>query len=260
MRLSPVILVSLVALVLGPLNAAAGGVDLSAPIVVELFTSQACSTCPPADAYLGQLAKRPDVLALGFHVDYWDYTGWKDPYGARFATERQRQYEKFFGLPYVYTPQMVVNGVSQGVGTDHDQIEDLLKQAAAATSAHPSLAIDRTADGGLIIHIGAAPSAKPATVWLAGFDRQQVTEVGGGENNGRILTGYQVVRRLDSLGTWTGAALDLPVPAASIGDYLTPDRGLAVLVQSEGVGPVLAAQSLPHAPNTESLENSHRNP
>src|SRR5260370_39772174 len=87
----------------------------TSPIVVQLFTSQGCSSCPPADALFGELSKRRDVLALGFHVDYWDYIGWKDPYASKLATKRQKQYAESFKLSFVYTPQMVVNGVTDSV-------------------------------------------------------------------------------------------------------------------------------------------------
>ena len=105
------------------------------PIVVELFTSQGCSSCPPADALLGELAKRTDVLALGFHVDYWDYIGWKDPYASKLATKRQRQYAETFKLSYVYTPQMVVNGVTESVGSDRAGIEAAVEKAKTRPAA-----------------------------------------------------------------------------------------------------------------------------
>lgn len=235
------IVAALIALDAGPARPA----EATMPTVVELFTSQGCSSCPPADAYLGELAKRPDVLALGFHVDYWDYIGWKDPYAMHLATERQRKYDHQFVLPYVYTPQMVVNGVLQGVGANRGEMEALIKRATAEPASRPALAIERDGGGGLVVHIGAGRTAKPATVWLICYDRQSTTAVTRGENGGRTLANYQVVRRFDSLGTWTGDALDLPVGASLIEGYgAAPDRGVAVLVQSEGIGRILAAEAL----------------
>jgi hypothetical protein len=92
------------------------------PVVVELFTSQSCSSCPPADALLGELARRGDVVALGFHISYWDGVGWKDPFSSRSSTDRQRAYARLFGLGQVYTPQMVVDGDREMVGSDRDQV------------------------------------------------------------------------------------------------------------------------------------------
>src|SRR5277367_5521376 len=96
------------------------------PVVVELFTSQGCNSCPPADAYLGELAKRPDVLALSLHVDYWDYIGWRDPFAQHAFTLRQRDYSHALSERYVYTPQMVINGQLQGVGSQRGDIERLI--------------------------------------------------------------------------------------------------------------------------------------
>jgi hypothetical protein len=235
---------ALVAADVGP----AGAEDATTPIVVELFTSQGCSSCPPADAYLGELSKRPDVLALGFHVDYWDYIGWKDPYASRVATKRQRQYAETFKLAFVYTPQMVVNGAAEGVGSDRGDIEAALAKAKAHPMPHPSLALERESDGGLLVHVGAAETKRSATVWLACFDREHSTPVPRGENAGSTLTNYHIVRHFESLGTWKGARLDMAVPADEMAEYTArPDQDMAVLVQVDGVGPILAAERLnPH--------------
>jgi hypothetical protein len=215
------------------------------PVVVELFTSQGCSSCPPADALLGELSKRKDVLALGFHVDYWDYIGWKDPYASKLATKRQRQYADSFKLSFVYTPQMVVNGLSETVGSDRAGIEEALEKAKARATTHPSLAFERRSDGGLLVHVGAAEAKQPATVWLACFDRQRSTPVPRGENAGSTLTNYHIVRHFESLGTWKGQTLDLSVGPDVVEEYAgRPDQDIAVLVQTEGVGPILAAERL----------------
>src|SRR5690606_23996855 len=99
------------------------------PVVVELFTSQGCSSCPPADRFLGELAARPGVIALGLHVDYWDYIGWKDPYARRAHTERQRDYSRTLNQRYVYTPQMVINGAFQAIGSDRAAVDGLIEEA-----------------------------------------------------------------------------------------------------------------------------------
>ena len=223
----------------------AGADDLAPPVVVELFTSQGCSSCPPADALLGELSKRKDVLALSFHVDYWDYIGWKDPYASKLATKRQRQYAETFKLSFVYTPQIVVNGISEGVGSDRAGIETAVEKAKAWPAVHPSLALERRSDGGLLIHVGAAEAKRPATVWLACFDRQRSTAVPRGENAGSTLTNYHIVRHFESLGTWKGQMVDLSVGPDEVEEYAgRPDQDMAVLVQTDGVGPILAAERL----------------
>src|SRR5712671_4480747 len=115
------------------------------PIVVELFTSQGCSSCPPADALLAELAKRPDVLALSFHVDYWDRLGWKDPYSSRAATDRQNRYAKLLALHTVYTPQIVVDGKWEAVGSDRADVERALDLARRDRPEVPvTLALDHS--------------------------------------------------------------------------------------------------------------------
>jgi len=222
--------------------------DAASPVVVELFTSQGCSSCPPADALLGELSKRKDVLALGFHVDYWDYIGWKDPYASKLATKRQRQYADSFKLSFVYTPQMVVNGVTESVGSDRKGIEAAVDKVKALAVPHPSLALERRSDGGLMVHVGAGDAKRPATVWLACFDRERSTVVPRGENAGSTLTNYHIVRHFESLGTWKGQILDLSVGPDVVAEYGgRPDQDMAVLVQTDGVGPILAAERLSKA-------------
>ena len=219
--------------------------DSAPPVVVELFTSQGCSSCPPADALLGDLAKRSDVLALGFHVDYWDYIGWKDPYASKLATKRQKQYAESFKLSFIYTPQMVIGGLVESVGSDRSAVEAAVEKAKARVSAHPTLALERRPDGGLQVHVGAAEVKRPATVWLACFDRERSTPVLRGENAGSTLTNYHIVRHFESLGTWKGQTVDFSLGPDVVAEYAgRPDQDMAVLVQTEGVGPILAAERL----------------
>ena len=243
-RMKRAILLSTLAVLLVALGIPAAHSQQKPPVVVELFTSQGCSSCPPADNFLGDLAKRPDVLALAFHVDYWDYIGWKDPYAFHEATERQRKYSRNFSLSYIYTPQMVVNGVTQGVGSDRIDIDALITKAAAHSVARPSFSLDRKGDG-LVVRVGAGETKGPATVWLACYDREQVTKVLRGENGGSTLTNYHVVREFESLGTWKGPAVELSVPDEEVAEFMNePNRGIAVLLQVEGTGQILAATAL----------------
>src|SRR5215472_5617167 len=164
------------------------------PILVELFTSEGCSSCPPADALLAELAARPDVLALSFHVDYWDRLGWKDPYSSADATRRQQGYADLLGLATVYTPQIVVDGKWQAVGSDRTEVEQALKAAGRSRDEVPvALAVDK---GQARIMLGPGGNGCAATLLLIGFDRRHVTAVARGENGGRTLSHVDVMRSI----------------------------------------------------------------
>src|SRR6478672_8075372 len=126
------------------------------PWAVELFTSQGCSSCPPADAMLGKLARRPDIVALSFHIDYWDYIGWKDRFASKETTERQRAYARTLKQRYVYTPEMVVDGRVHQPGISDGQIEVMLADARRQSPARTTPHLTRTPDGGLEIRLAAA--------------------------------------------------------------------------------------------------------
>ena len=169
--------------------------------VVELYTSQGCSSCPPADRLLGRLAKQSGILALSFHVDYWDYIGWKDPYGSPSNSRRQRDYKRTFNRFYVYTPQMVVGGMFEVTGFDAAAVLAGIKQASLA----PNVPIDLSRDGAgdLRILISASPNPIRTAVWLALFDMENKTRVRRGENSGRTIVNYNVVRdfKKSAIGT-----------------------------------------------------------
>ena len=207
-----------------------------APVVVELFTSEGCSSCPPADAFLGELSQRPNIVALAFHVDYWDYIGWKDPYGDPAHTRRQHEYAAALGLHMVYTPQMVVDGRTDVVGSERSDVEAAIGKAAA----RPKLAISFEKDAGgyrVVIPAAAPPAAGPATVWLALFDSERETPVKRGENGGRNLREYNIVREWRQIATWDGSALSLPLAMTG----RPAQDGCAIIVQSGPVGPILGA-------------------
>lgn len=204
------------------------------PIVVELFTSQGCSSCPPADALLAEIAQAPGVLALGFHVTYWDRLGWKDPYALPQSTERQRASRARFGLDYVYTPQMIVDGRLQAVGSDRAEVAAALRRARETVGVPVPLALSG-GDGGLVLRAGAGEGR--GTVLLVGFDPEHVTPVRAGENGGRTLREVNVVRSVVEAGAWGGAAAEWRVarPAGA--------RMAAVLQAPDGR--VLGAALLP---------------
>jgi len=208
----------------------------SGPWAIELFTSQGCSSCPPADLHLGKLARRPDIVALSFHVDYWDYIGWKDRFASQEMTERQRVYARVLKQRYVYTPEMVVDGTAHEPGVKDAPIDALLADARRRLPERATPQIARATDGTLSIAL--APfklSGGPADILVAVYDRRHSTPVHEGENDGRTLENFNVVRRFDVLAKWDGSSGRWTVPANSF----RPDQGVAVLVQQADQGQIL---------------------
>jgi len=210
------------------------------PWAVELFTSQGCSSCPPADALLGTLARRPDIVALSFHVDYWDYIGWKDRFASKQTTERQRAYARTLHQRYIYTPEMVVDGRVHQPGINDGQIESMLGDAKRHSTSRATPTLNRMADGTLRIWLAAAKLEAPADVTLFVYDRRHATPVQRGENEGRRLDNFNVVRHFEIVSRWNGAQTHWTLPA----DRFQPEQGLAVIVQQSDHGPVLGANKL----------------
>ncbi|MFO1079712.1 MAG: DUF1223 domain-containing protein [Reyranellaceae bacterium] len=210
------------------------------PWLVELFTSQGCSSCPPADAHLGRLARRADIVALSFHVDYWDYIGWRDAFATRDTTERQRTYARVLRQRYVYTPEMVVEGRGHDTGREPASIEALLDKARRLSPqrATPELAL--AGDGRLRVALAAFPlQGEPAEVTAVIYDRRHATPVNSGENQGRMLENFNVVRRLGRVARWDGAAAEW-----TLAERLQAGQGAAVIVQGPDQGPVLGCNKL----------------
>jgi hypothetical protein len=203
------------------------------PVVVELFTSQGCSSCPPANRTLGLLADRPDVLALSFGVTYWDRLGWKDTFASPQYTARQYDYAHGPLHTQVGTPEMVVDGRIDTVGQSPSQVVPLIRAARAWRADSPAITI---AADRVTVAQGRAPGAS-AQVWLVRYDPRVVqVPVRRGENSGKTLPHRNVVRELIRLGDWTGAAASFPVPPVSDANLRT-----AILVQAGTGGPILAA-------------------
>lgn len=176
------------------------------PVVVELFTSQGCSSCPPANAYLNELSReRRDVLALAFHVTYWDRLGWKDPFSLEAATDRQAVYGRRFG-DGSYTPEIVVDGSTSAVGSDRGGVGPAIENAKRNGQTAAAVNVTRSGEQ-LSIEIGAG--AGNARVLLIGFDHEHTTAVRRGENSGATLMEANVVRSIRSVGQWSGTALRL---------------------------------------------------
>jgi hypothetical protein len=192
------------------------------PVVVELFTSQGCSSCPPANAYLNDLVRdRSDVLALAFHVTYWDRLGWKDPFSMEAATERQNRYGHRFG-DGSYTPEMVVDGASSHVGSRRDEVGSAID--AAKRQSRTATNVSLTREGGqLTIEVGAGGGN--GKVLLVGFDRDHETAIRRGENGGRTLRESNVVRSVREVGDWQGKAL-------RISEKFPDGEDAAVIVQA----------------------------
>jgi hypothetical protein len=206
--------------------------------VLELFTSQGCSSCPPADALLATIARKPDVVAVSFPVDYWDYIGWKDTLANSAYGARQRAYATAHGEEHVYTPQAVVDGLVGVIGSDRGGIEAAIsagKGRDGAVSLPMRLSL---ADGALVIDV-AGGDGGPADVLALRVVRSKTVHIGRGENAGRVVTYTNVVRAIDKVGLWTGAMATFTLPESH-----ADDEGYVVLLQKgtlEKPGPILGA-------------------
>jgi hypothetical protein len=213
----------------------AGAVEPRA--VVELFTSQGCSSCPPADRLMGELAKDPTLVTLSLPVDYWDYLGWKDTLALHGNSMRQREYAITRGDREVYTPQAVINGVVHALGSDKAAIERAIaKTKASATPLSVPVKLN-VADGNVNVHVPAAGDGRKGEVWLCPVTGKAQVKVGRGENGGHTLAYYNVVRRWIKLGAWSGKAEDFQLPLAKLagaGFSLGDIDHVAVIVQSGG--------------------------
>ena len=205
--------------------------------MVELFTSQGCSSCPPADAFLHELAARDDVIPLALHVDYWDYIGWKDVFGSSENTKRQRAYAKAASRRMIYTPQMIINGKDHVVGNRPRDVVDLINRHKAADT-YVSLSIERQGNTLQIRGSAAKPLDDDLTVQLIRYIPKSTVDIKRGENAGRKLSYANIVTDLNVLGNW-----DTSKPL-SMNAKVTGDAPIVVMVQHEGFGPVAAVAQL----------------
>ncbi|MEP4434138.1 MAG: DUF1223 domain-containing protein, partial [Hyphomicrobiales bacterium] len=205
----------------------------SSPVVVELFTSQGCSSCPPADAMLHKLAERDDVIALALHVDYWDYIGWKDKFAVPAYTKRQRGYARANGRRMIYTPQMVINGEDDVIGAKPMEVSDLI-QKHHEVSAKISLNVTRVGSK-VEINAKALEATGPMSIQMVRYTPESEVKITRGENRGHTLSYANVTDGWNELAQWDGAE-PLEITAEAPGD-----RPVVVLVQRIGYGPILAA-------------------
>lgn len=212
-----------------------------APVVVELFTSQGCSSCPPADALLAELSKRTDVLPLALHVDYWDYIGWTDEFAHPAFSKRQKTYARNAGRRMVYTPQMIVGGHFEVAGYKPEKV---LAAIAAEKAIRPKVRIDlQTGDNGsLTVRVTPLDSLdRPTDIILVRFIPVANVQIERGENAGKAMTYTNIVTDWIEIGKWSGqSAAEFAVPATPKSDAMSG----AVLVQSAGLGDVLSAARL----------------
>ncbi len=213
----------------------AAAVTASSPVlaggksVIELFTSQGCSSCPPADKLLGQLAAEPNLISLTLAVDYWDYLGWKDTLALHSHTKRQRSYAKMRGDMNVFTPQAVVNGVKFVVGSDAGEISAALRNHPS-NEAEIALAVKRDGEN---IAVDVGPGKGKATVWMLSVASKVDVQIEKGENKGTNAVYFNVVRAWRNLGAWSGTPLRTSVPVSE----LTQNGADSVVVIVQNGGP-----------------------
>ena len=219
------------------LVAAALAMPAAAPraeVLVELYTSQGCDACPPADRLMAEIGEREAVIALSFHVDYWDYLGWRDTFASSEYTARQQIYRDAFDAPMIYTPQVVIGGRTSVPATRRAAILDAIDAALEPETGGP-IRIEG-GDGMLEARLAAVDMPRPCTVWVAKYRKSATVAIERGENAGRTLDYHNVVTSLDRIGEWDGRAGEtvmLPQPE--------PGEGVAIWLQDGPGGPVMAA-------------------
>ena len=206
------------------------------PVLVELYTSQGCSSCVPADALVSQLAERRDVLALSLPITYWDMLGWKDTLASSANTNRQKAYSETMGRGGVYTPQMIVDGVNDLVGSREQAIDAAIAAREGDMEAVPVSVT--TTDKEVHIEVGAGDGAD-ATIWLFRILPKATVTITGGENSGHTVIYRNVVQDVKAVGLWKGQPVSLDLPRQEIGGAAKDQ--IAVIVQKNGYGRVIGA-------------------
>lgn len=204
-------------------------------VVVELFTAQGCSSCPPADALLAEIADRPGVLALAYHVDYWDDLGWKDRFAIPESVQRQRGYMKRLSRSGAFTPQAVVSGDTSFVGSNRNEMD------RALAGDRDSLAVELSKSASTLKIDLTERWREPMDVYVISYLAEATTQVGAGENARRPLKEVNIVRSFRRIGQWNGLPGKMTVPLASLAADAT---AVAVLLQRPGQGAITGAQSL----------------
>jgi len=196
-------------------------------VVVELYTSQGCSSCPPADRVIAELATDYDdsVLPLSFHVDYWNYIGWNDPFSKKAFTQRQRAYSKSFGRNNVYTPQAVIGGSAEMIGSSRSKVFAEISRQQKQQADAPQITLSKTTND-IVVNIAAGEGN--ANILAIEFKPEHTTKILRGENRGRTLKNYNIVTNVRSIGTWDGTAQTISIKHPS-------SDGLAIVLQNKGM-------------------------
>ena len=217
--------------------------------VVELFTSQSCYSCPLAEAFLGELSDDNDIVALEYHVDYWNrivygrHGRWADEFSTPEMTQRQRAYNVALrDTSSVYTPQMVIDGREEAVGSRRGEVQNLIRKVRKDAQARVPVRVSSETGDGINVSLPAMADSK-ADVWLVTFIRENTTQVARGENHGKTLTGHNIVRRVQHIGEWRGDAATFDLSASDLA--LEPGQSCAILVQTDRPGPELGASYCP---------------
>lgn len=228
MRLASLITAAWVAL--------AGFAQADEVVVVELFTSQGCSSCPPADKILGELGERDNVIALALHVDYWDYLGWKDAFASPDHTKRQRAYARAKGERTIYTPQMVIGGVDHVVGSRAMKVSNTVRKHERQSLP---VKVDLVRQGDrVVIRADGRGNLPDMVVQLVTYTPEATVKIRRGENAGRTITYHNVVRDLVTLGSWNGRG------EYSASAKVPSGMPVVVMVQAKGAGPIMGASRL----------------
>ena len=213
-----------------------GSPSNAAPVVIELFTAQGCSSCPPADKLLADVARRPDVIALAYHVDYWDDLGWKDRFSLPEATRRQRGYVRKLSKSGAFTPQAVIGGAVSFIGSDRVSMNKALAQDRDA------LTVELSKDGNKLQIDLKEQWREPMDIYLIAYLADATTQIARGENANRVLKEVNIVRSVRRLGTWNGAPQQRSVPLSTLPSDAT---NVVVLLQKPNQGAIAGAATLP---------------
>lgn len=217
----------------------------SSLVVVELFTSQGCAACPPADKVLTRLSKDANILVLSWPVDYWDYLGWTDTFADEAHTRRQENYNRSLGQKGVYTPQMIINGREQTVGSREAEVRNIVARQKAGQVLDVNVSLIQTgvqAGDGLAIKVSSGKIDRPAIVWLLLYDSASTVDIRFGDNRSRSLHYTNIVRRTINAGSWDGGEISIPIDWNMIRE--SGVDCIAVLIQDGETGPILGATKL----------------
>jgi hypothetical protein len=207
------------------------------PAVVELFTSQACSSCERADVFMAELHRMPDVIALSYHVDYWDYLGWKDTLGSAEFSRRQYDYAKVRGDMDVYTPQLIIEGRKAVVGSARESVLAEVAKAQSQPAGVPLSIVEHGME--FIVEMGSGPAVDEATLWLIPVLAKVKVHILRGELAGKEIEYYNVARELLPAAMWNGTAKTVSLPKSSL--QVDGSTACVALLQLGKVGPVLGA-------------------